>query len=241
MIIINVALVLTPNFISGGGRKRQDSGFIASSNESIVPFPEIYQSSAEPRRSPSMPNLRVASSTNNEQQQQQRLAMKEAGKSEGDVFASHQQQQQRASPSSIATTTTTLKPAMVSIGISTIDLDHNMNHKVSDLHQLVPSTTTVPKKPETVVIQKRSFNCTGIDFGIGGVFVKDFDRKDISFKKGELSVGKNLLNISILQNCLKILIFHFLRNRCAAMRRFRYIAKLPRGIPMLLCYKGVTI
>lgn len=147
-----------------------------------------------------MPNLRVASSTNNEQQQQQRLAMKEAGKSEGDVFASHQQQQQRASPSSIATTTT-LKPAMVSIGISTIDLDHNMNHKLSDLHQLVPSTTTVPKKPETVVIQKRSFNCTGIDFGIGGVFVKDFDRKDISFKKGELSVGKNLLNISILQNC----------------------------------------
>ena len=165
---------------SGVGRKRQDSGFIASSNESIIPFPEIYQSSG-PKRSPSMPNLRVTSS-NNEQQR-----LKVGGKSEGDVFICHDQQKKQRSSS---------KPKMVSIGVSTRDPDHNMNHKIvasdskstNDLHY--QQHVLAPKKPETVVIQKRSFNCTGIDFGIGGVFVKDFDRKDISFKKGELFIGK---------------------------------------------------
>ena len=158
-----------------------------------------------------MPNLRVTSSTNNEQQQQLAMKeMKEAGKGESDVFVSQQQQQQRPSPS----TSTTKKPAMVSIGVSTTDLDHNMNHKFLDLHQLAtlsPQTASPPpKKPETVVIQKRSFNCTGIDFGIGGVFVKDFDRKDISFKKGELSVGKNIIlyfDFVILETVQKFLIF----------------------------------
>ena len=159
-----------------------------------------------------MPNLRVASSTNNEQQQRMAMKeMKEAGKGESDVFVSQQQQQQRPSPS---TSTTTKKPAMVSIGVSTTDLDHNMNHKFLDLHQMAtlsPQTAPPPpKKPETVVIQKRSFNCTGIDFGIGGVFVKDFDRKDISFKKGELSVGKNIIlyfDFVILETEQKFLIF----------------------------------
>jgi len=67
-----------------------------------------------------------------------------------------------------------IKPMMRSIGVGTSDLDFSAK----------------PRVTSTVVIQKNSFNCTGIDFGVGGVYVKDFDKSEISFKKGELFVGE---------------------------------------------------
>eukprot|EP00111_Clytia_hemisphaerica_P023207 TCONS_00068263-protein len=146
-----------------GGRKRQDSGFIASSNESIVPLPEMYN--LGPRRSPSMPNLRLNS--NNEQQTN----------SEGEVFAIEANSVQKNHPKC---------PKMVSIGLSTDDLDHNMNLK----------SLMLPRLTETVVLQKKSSNCTGLDFGVGGVYIKDFDKRDIAFKKGELSIGDEVLSIN---------------------------------------------
>ena len=129
-----------------------------------------------------MPNLRVVA-PNNEQNQQQ-MVNKDGSNAAKSQIHNHKEG------------TPFKKIEMVSIGVSTMD-DYNMNHTLSpssdskaslENHQL-PFTYQV-KKHETVIIQKRSFNCTGIDFGIGGVFVKEFDKKDISFKKGQFSVGK---------------------------------------------------
>lgn len=86
----------------------------------------------------------------------------------------------------------TVKPKMVSVGVSTDDLPSS---SIQD--QPIPnveSSDDAQRKTESVVIQKKSFNCTGIDFGIGGIYVKDIDSKEISFKKGVLSVGEDRRN-----------------------------------------------
>ncbi|XP_057316139.1 uncharacterized protein LOC130657187 [Hydractinia symbiolongicarpus] len=150
-----------------GDRRRQDSGFIASSNESIVPFPEVCVET--PKRSPSMPNLSTRCNQNN---------------TEVNSDTENDEPQ--------------LKAHMKSTGVS-VHQQKNMATVATSTDDLIPddaSDSYMRTEFETVVIEKKSVHCTGLDFGIAGIFIKDFDEKEIAFKRGSLDAGDEVLSIN---------------------------------------------
>lgn len=150
-----------------GDRRRQDSGFIASSNESIVPFPEVCDET--PKRSPSMPNLSTHCNQNNK---------------EVNSDTHNGEPQSRAH--------------MKSTGVS-VHQRNNMATVATSTDDLIPddaSDSYIRTEFETVVIKKKSVHCTGLDFGIAGIFIKDFDEKEIAFKRGNLDAGDEVLSIN---------------------------------------------
>lgn len=80
---------------------------------------------------------------------------------------------------------------MKSTGVS-VHQRNNMATVATSTDDLIPddaSDSYIRTEFETVVIKKKSVHCTGLDFGIAGIFIKDFDEKEIAFKRGNLDAG----------------------------------------------------
>ena len=153
------------------GRRRQDSGFIASSNESIIPFPEVYQKA--PRKSPSMPNLSIRHNLSDgvtayeDVFENNPCALKMVDSQKNEMHAGRE----KSTPKNLCRKHRP-ENVMVSVGTNTedlskeiLDLDAHKNNTNEPIENISPNSQPI----ETVVIEKKSFNCTGLDFGIGGI------------------------------------------------------------------------